>query len=143
MTKRIPVVDGLFAETPEGPRLLGSRCRTCGTPSFPRASVCRNPGCREGAAEDARFGPAGTLWSYAIQHYPPPAPAKYDQPYVPYVLGLVDMRDGIRILGRMSDVEGTAGLRIGMPVELVVEKLYTDPDGNEVLTWKFRPGRAA
>ena len=29
-------MDGLFAETAQGPRLLGSRCETCETAYFPR-----------------------------------------------------------------------------------------------------------
>ncbi len=144
MTKRVPVVNGLFAETAAGPRLLGSRCGGCGTPSFPKAAVCRNPACPGGAVAEALLGPHGTLWSWAIQHYPPPAPVRYDQPYVPYVLGLVDLADGIRVLGRMSGVDGTSGLRVGMAVELVVEPLCTDQDGTAVTTWKFRPaGRPA
>jgi hypothetical protein len=30
-------------------------------------------------------------------------------------------------------------LRIGQEMELVIETLYHDDDGNEVLTWKWRP----
>ena len=45
--EQIPVVEGLFAQTTEGPRLLGSRCQGCGVPCFPRSPVCRNPECRE------------------------------------------------------------------------------------------------
>ena len=50
--KRVPVAGGLFAETPEGPRLLGSMCTTCGTPYFPKPAVCRNPDCRATSLED-------------------------------------------------------------------------------------------
>jgi uncharacterized OB-fold protein len=53
MTKRLFVTEGLFAETTEGPRLLGSRCETCRTPYFPRAAVCHNPDCRESRMADA------------------------------------------------------------------------------------------
>ena len=31
-------------------------------------------------------------------------------------------------------------IRIGMPVELVVEALYTDESGRDVLTYKYAPG---
>ncbi len=133
----VPVAEGLFAETPDGPRLLGSRCATCGTPYFPKVAICRNPSCAGGAIEDAEFGPKGTLWSYTIQYYPPPPPAKYDEPYVPYAMGMIDMPEGVRVLARIStdDVESVSA---GSDVELVLEKLYTAPDGNDVITWKFR-----
>jgi uncharacterized OB-fold protein len=135
--KGTPVVEGLFAETPGGPRLLGSRCATCATPYFPASPICRNPSCANSAMEDAAFGPSGTLWSYTIQYYPPPPPVKYDEPFEPYALGLIDLAEGLRVLGRIStdDVKSVAA---GADVELVIEKLCTGPDGGDVITWKFR-----
>jgi hypothetical protein len=137
-TERIPVADGLFAETAEGPRLLGSRCAGCKTPYFPKAAVCHNPDCGGGRMEDAAFGPRGTLWSCAIQDYPPPAPVRYDQPYTPYAMGVVDLADGLRVLGRMA-VDDPRRLGVGMQVELVLDVLCHDERGREVITWKFRP----
>jgi len=134
---RVPVVEGLFAETAEGPRLLGSKCAACGTPYFPKSPVCRNPDCAGSSMIDATFGPEGTLWSYSVQHYPPPPPAKYDQPYVPYALGLVDLEDGLRVLARIC-VDDLESLRVGAALRLVLERLYTDQDGNDVITWQFR-----
>ena len=57
--KRIPVASGLFVEAPEGPRLVGSRCRTCKTPYFPKSAVCHNPECKGSNIENALFGPTG------------------------------------------------------------------------------------
>lgn len=134
----VHVAEGLFAETAEGPRLLGSRCATCGTPFFPKSPVCRNPACENGAMEDVTFGPRGTLWSYAVQHYPPPPPAKYEEPYAPYALGLIDLAEGLRVLARISTGH-IDELQVGADVELVLERLYVDDQGNEVITWQFRP----
>lgn len=137
-TKRVPVAEGLFTETAEGPRLLGSKCVSCGTPYFPKTPVCHNPDCRGSKVEDATFGPRGKLWSYAIQNYPPPPPAKFDEPFTPYALGLVDLPEGLRVLTRIS-TDNPEGVEVGAEVELVLEKLYTDHEGNDVVTWKFRP----
>ncbi len=137
-TNRVPVAEGLFTETAEGPRLLGSKCSACGTPYFPKSPVCHNPDCRETRVEDAAFGPKGKLWSYSVQYYPPPPPAKYDEPYTPYALGLVDLPEGLRVLARIS-TDNPEGIKPGSAVELVLEKLYRDQDGNEVISWKFRP----
>lgn len=136
--QRVPVIRDLFADTAGGPRLLGSRCAACGTPYFPRSPVCRNPACDAPDIEEAAFGPRGTLWSYAVQYYAPPAPVRYDQPFEPFAIGVVDLPEGLRVLGRLStaDLEQIA---IGMPVELVIERLCGGADGGEVTTWKFRP----
>ncbi|MCH8901514.1 MAG: OB-fold domain-containing protein [Chloroflexi bacterium] len=136
--KQIPVVEGLFEETADGPRLLGSICATCDMPYFPKSHVCHNPDCDESKMEDATFGPQGTLWSYTVQYYPPPPPAKYDEPYTPYALGLVDLPEGLRVLARIS-TDDPEGLQIGADVTLVLERLHGDMEGNEVITWMFRP----
>jgi len=136
--KTVPVAEALFTETEDGPRLLGSKCASCGTPYFPRSAVCHNPECRESMMEEASFGPRGTLWSCAIQNYPPPAPARYEEPYTPYALGMVDMPEGLRVLGRIS-TDDPEGVQVGVEVELVLERLYLDENENEVITWKFRP----
>jgi uncharacterized OB-fold protein len=134
----VPAAEGLFTETADGPRLLGSKCASCGTPYFPKSAVCHNPECRESRMEDASFGPRGTLWSCAIQNYPPPPPARYEEPYKPYALGMVDMPEGLRVVARIS-TDDPKGVRVGAEVELVLERLCLDEDGSEVITWKFRP----
>lgn len=134
------VIDGLFEQTPEGPCLIGSRCAACGAPYFPKSPVCHNPECGESRIEDATFGGRGTLWSLAIQDYPPPPPAKYDEPYQPYAIGVVDLDDGLRVMGRLSDIDPHRA-EPGIAVELVLEPLYHEADGSEILTWKFRPLR--
>lgn len=140
MTTRttIPVAEGLFAETANGPRLLGSKCASCDTPYFPKAAICHNPNCTDSKLEDAEFGPHGKLWSFTVQVYPPPPPAKYDEPFEPYALGLVDMTEGLRVLAKVSTDDLTS-VKVGANVELVIEKLYTNAEGNEVTTFKFRP----
>ncbi len=137
-TNRVPVISNLFAETAQGPRLLGSKCVTCGAPYFPKAAVCHNPDCNEGRIEDTTFGPRGTLWSFAVQYYAPPPPVKYDEPFVPFAIGVVDLPDGLRLLGRIS-VDDLRKIKIGMAVELIIDRLCGGVDGSEVTTWKFRP----
>ena len=137
-TSRIPVAKNLFTETSDGTRLQGSRCTTCKTPYFPKSAVCHNPDCDDSRMEDALFGPQGTVWSCAVQDYPPPAPAKFDKPYQPYAMGVVDLDDGLRVLGRMK-VDDPSAARPGQRVALVTDTLAHDDDGNELVTWKFEP----
>lgn len=136
--ERVPVVEGLFAETANGPRLLGSRCRSCGTPYFPRSLLCHNPQCNESRTEDVEFGPRGRLWSCAIQNYPPPPPARYEEPYRPYAVGVVDLDEGLRVVARMA-VDRPESLQPGSKVELCIEPLCREEDGRTIVTWQFKP----
>ena len=137
-TNRIPAVEGLFTETADGPRLLGSKCKGCGATYFPKDTVCHNPGCSDPAMEDAHFGPAGKIWSCAIQNYAPPPPALTREPYEPYAMGVIDLDDGLRVIGRI-DVDDPMNVPVGGEVELVIGGLCDDDDGNEIVTWMFRP----
>lgn len=137
-TEGTPVIEGLFTDTDDGARLLGSRCATCDTPYFPRSELCHNPDCDHSDMQDASFGPRGVLWSYSVQNYPPPPPARYDEPYVPYALGVVDLTDGLRVVGRMA-VEDPGQLDVGGDVELVLGVICHDDDGNPQLSWMFQP----
>lgn len=133
---RVPAVEGLFTDDDGVARLLGSRCATCGTPYFPASSLCHHPDCDDSATEDASFGPSGTVWSYSVQNYPPPPPARYDEPFEPYALCVVDLDDGLRVVGRMAADD--AGLEVGSKVELALGPICHEDDGTEVISWMFR-----
>lgn len=141
MTERVPVVPGLFVETPEGPRLLGSRCGTCGTHFFPKVGRCTNPTCRSESVHDAELGPHATLYSYTVQHYAPPPPFRFDPPFQPFAVGLVELREGLRVISMLA--LPPSEVRIGMPLRLVIEPMATDDQGRAIVTWKFAPEGAA
>jgi len=136
--ERVEAAAGLFEDTGDGPRLLGSQCATCETPYFPRSEACHNPDCTRSDMQAARFGPRGTLRSVALQNYPPPAPTVAPEPYRPYGVGLVDMPEGLRVLGRLAhDQPGT--VEPGGQVELVLAPLGRDAEGREVISWLWKP----
>ena len=96
---REPCVPGLFSEE-EGARLHGARCTCCNTPYFPRVAACRNPACEESKIVPCTFGGEGRLWSYSVADFPPPPPHRYDKPFVPYAIGVVDLDSGLRVVGQ-------------------------------------------
>ena len=67
-------------------------------------------------------------------------PVYYKGP-VPYAFGYVELPDGVRVETLFSDGDPEA-LKIGMDVELVIEKLHGDDEGNEIMAYKFRPVKA-
>ncbi len=137
MIETRPVVDGLFAVGPDGPRLIGTRCTSCTTNYFPQAPSCRNPACRDKVVEPLLLPERGTLYSYTVQHYRPPPLFRMDD-WSPYALGVVDLGNGVSVMGMLTDVAHDA-ITIGMPLRLVVEPLHIDDEGRTVLTYKFAP----
>ena len=137
--KQIPAVGGVFTWPSTEPRFIASRCKQCGTVSFPKSPVCRNPKCKNKAdVEETLLTRQGKLLSYTLVCYPPPPPFVAPKPFVPFPIGEVEFPEGIAILGQMIGGK-YEDLKIGMEVEMVVDKLFDDDRGNEVVGWKFRP----
>ncbi len=135
----MPVAEDLFRDSADGPALVGTRCTSCGAHYFPKSLSCRNPGCDAKAVEETLLGRRGTLYSYTVQGYRPPALFGMD-PWEPYALGLVELPEGLRVMGMLTGCP-LEEIRIDMPVELTVEALYTDDEGRDVLDLQVPPER--
>lgn len=132
----VPVIAGLFAEEPDGVRLLGTRCQSCGTHYFPRCATCRNPECDGKQVGDALLPQTGTLYSYTIQHYEPPL-FRIDD-WQPYAIGVADLGDGVQVMGMLDGV-ALDEIRIGMPLRVAARTLYHNAQGVAVATYAFVP----
>jgi uncharacterized OB-fold protein len=64
-------------------------------------------------------------------------PAEYKGP-VPYAFGYVELPEGVRIESLFTGCD-FENLEIGLCVELVLEKISEDEQGNDVVCHKFRP----
>ena len=134
------MAESLFEVAGDNVALVGSRCLTCGAHAFPKAVACSNPECDHGDLETTLFGRRGRLYSWTVQAYQPP-PLFRMQPWQPYAIGLVEVPEGLRVMAMLAG-DGQ-DLRIDLPMELVVEPLYLNEEGVEVLTYKYRPEAAA
>jgi len=135
--EKMPVIEGLFTLDAEDPKLIASRCLSCGTYFFPETISCANPQCAGKKVERAFLSRRGKLWSYTVQYYPPPPPFKAREPFTPYGIGLVELPERIRVLGMLTESDPDS-LQVGMEVELILETMYEE-EGKEVVSWKFRP----
>ena len=133
---RVPVADGVFTWPADEARLIGSRCAACGIVTFPVQDSC--PRCASTEMVEHLLPRRGRLWAWTTQEFPPPSPP-YAGPtgaaFVPYGVGYVELGE-VRVETRLTRTEG---LRIGMDMELVLIPFRTDDDGNEVVTFAFRP----
>ncbi|HSV81226.1 MAG TPA: OB-fold domain-containing protein [Ramlibacter sp.] len=113
--------------------LVGMRCSSCGTKAFPARTVCSKCGADTGL-EPALLSPRGTLYTYSEVHIAPK-----DFP-TPYVIGYVDLQDGVRVFGQ---IEGTAAtLRPDQQVETTTGVVRRRADGTPVISYKFRSTEA-
>lgn len=138
-SKRVAAIEGWYTlEDP--PHLIGSRCRSCGTYFFPRqGTYCRNPACEGTSFEDVKLSRNGRIWSYTNACYQPPPPFVSAEPFVPFAIAAVELEtERMIVLGQVVAGVAVADLRIGMPVELVLEPLYTQ-GGEEKVVWKWKP----
>jgi len=135
---KIPLDQGLWEQpqTPnEKPRLLGSRCTLCGEIYFPRKQKGWCLRCHKKSLEDVKLHGQGKIASYTIVEQPP-AGGFYRGP-VPYAYGFVDLADRVRLKTLFTN--DFDKLRVGADVELVIDTLYVDEPGNDVVTFKFQP----
>ncbi|MCJ8499484.1 SDR family NAD(P)-dependent oxidoreductase [Desulfatitalea alkaliphila] len=114
--------------------LVGGRCRTCGTPQFPKMDICVNPDCGAlHSQEDYEFAdrPAriktftGDLLAVSVD-----PPHKY---------GMVQFDDGGRLMADFTDCDFEE-LQVGLPVQMVFRKRTEDKQRGFVnYFWKATP----
>ncbi len=131
--------EGLWSDaaTPDGkPHLVGHECKSCGERFFPRKDNGICSCCQSTDLEETLLGSSGTISTFTVVMLRPPG--GYYRGEVPYALGYVKLADGVEVETLFTGCDPEE-IRLGMPVELVVEKLHDDDEGNQVITYKFRP----
>ena len=130
-----PAIEGWFT-TGDEPHLLGTRCADCGTVYFPREDTfCRNPDCRGTDLAETALSRRGTVWSYTQNHYAPPEPYVSPDPFVPYGVAAVELRDeALVVLGQLAEGTDVASLAVGDQVELVIDQTTRSIAGGQEQT---------
>ena len=119
-------------------RLMSAKCNSCGTYFFPKENYQHRPGCSRKGVEDILLPNKGTLASYVIQHYAPPPPFKTEKSITPYGIGLVEFKDEkIQVAGIITNTD-LKSLKLGMKMETVTLRLFTNDEKQDVVTWAFQ-----
>jgi len=133
--RQVPLKEGLF-KLPSSPEekgfLIGSRCRSCGEVFFPGRVYCAN--CTSADMEEIPLSTRGKLETFTISRGVPPGSIMQ----APYGIGQVRLPEGalVTTVFAQCDLEK---LDIGMDMELVMEKVKEDEQGNDVMAFKFKP----
>ncbi len=132
---RVPVADYFeVTDRDDAPaRLRGSRCPACDEVFYPRRLVCAK--CLTEGTDDVLLGTTGTLYTWTWVHVP--LFAKTDAKVSEYAVGQVDLPEGPRVQAILMGSPGD--FSIGMQLELGLETLRQDADGNDVVIYRFVP----
>src|SRR4030042_5324541 len=135
--KTIPVREGLWttpASPDEKPQLIGSECSACGEVFFPKREkgVCIRCGHR--GLKDVKLDRQGKIHSFSVIMQ---QPTNYFLGKAPYAYGWINLPN-VRVQAMFTGGDFNK-LHIGMPVELVIEELGVNEEGNMVLAHKYRP----
>jgi uncharacterized protein len=138
-----PISEGLFSwpvpALPARPVLYGARCADCGAVIFPAAPGC--PRCGENQMESVELPSRGTLYTWTTQEFLPKPPylgPETPQTFEPWAVGYVELPCGLRVEGRLYDVN-PQDLRFGMEFEVVVRPFRVTEDGTQVWCFGFVP----
>ena len=137
---RVAIEDGFFTipdDPAEPPRLLGSRCQSCGEVFYPRRHVCAR--CLHEGTDDLELGPRGRLYTWTYVHVP--LFAKKNAKVDAYGVGQIDLPEGPRVQAIL--VGGPDDFAIGMELELELEVLGPDKDANDIVIYRFKPVETA
>jgi uncharacterized OB-fold protein len=104
------------------------RCEACGALRHPPGPLC--PACGSSNLGYVVAAGTGVVHSYVVHHHPP-VPGRTP----PYVVALVELTEGVRMLGEVLD--GTAEtVAVGTPVELA---WHEDGAGVVLPAWRVTP----
>ncbi len=139
MSKQIPIAQGLFTWPAERPALLCSRCVDCGVASFPVAQSCMACSGQEVAIEE--LPGRGTLWTWTVQQFMPKPPYHSNETaetFRPYGVGYLELPGGVRVEGRLTENDPDK-LHIGMAMDVVFDTWRTEGNGDEIISFFFKP----
>jgi len=119
-------------------KLMGSRCRKCDALSVPPRPICTK--CHGSEMEWVEIKGKGRLAAFTCIAIGPPLMIKegYDRKH-PYVCGVVELGEGVKVVARIEGVDGTKPetIEIGTPVE--VDFLHRGEGENLTTFLVFRP----
>jgi len=104
-----------FWEGTQQGELRIQQCRSCGALRHPPGPLCTQ--CGSPVRGHVVASGRGTVYSFVVHHHPP-VPGKE----LPLVIALVDLEEGVRMLGELHDVD-PGSVEVGQPVRSRMERV--------------------
>jgi len=134
--QRVPIKPGFFTvpdDPGQPPRLLGTKCRSCGEHFYPRRQVCGK--CMSEQTSDVEMDARGTLYSYTFVHLPLFGSTNMEHADG-YGVGQIDLPEGPRVQAPLAGKQPQ--FRVGQTVQGELNVLRED-GGRDVVIVRFRP----
>jgi uncharacterized OB-fold protein len=119
-------------------KLMGSKCQKCGVLSVPPRSICIK--CYGSEMEWVEMKGKGKLVAFTCIAIGPPLMIKegYDRKH-PYVSGVVELEEGVKVVARIEGVDGSKPETIKIGIPLQVGFLHRGEGENSTTFLAFRP----
>ena len=133
-----PFNDISYERFVSGDKLMGSKCRKCGALSVPPRPICIK--CHGSDMEWVEMKGKGKLAAFTCVAIGPPFMIKegYDRKH-PYVSGVVELEEGVKVVARIEGVDASKPETIKIGAPLKIEFLHRGEGENSTTFLAFRP----
>lgn len=131
--KTIPLQEGLVAQDSAGKyHLLASRCNSCKRTFFPKRKYCGE--CGSPDVEVINLSDRGKVFSFTMVD----RKSAFTIIEPPYMEAEVEMPEGVSVFTILDKCDPQT-VNFGMEVEVYVDKVKEDEQGNDIIAYKFKP----
>ncbi len=117
---------------------MGSKCQRCGALYAPPRPLC--PKCHSTEMQWVKLKGKGRLAAFTCIAVGPPSMVKegYDRKH-PYISGVVELEEGVRVDGRIEGVDGTKPETIKVGTPLTAKYIHHGEGENLETVLAFKP----
>lgn len=132
----VALQEGLTARNASGEdRLVASRCAACDRVFFPKRKYCGK--CGSAGQDILLLNGQGRVHAFSLID----RKSQFTIIAPPYIQAEVAMPEGVHVFTVLDQCDIDA-VTTGMDVEVYVDIVRQDQDGNDVLAYKFKPATA-
>ncbi len=118
-------------------KIMGSRCKKCGALAVPPRPICVS--CFGSKMEWVQFKGDGKLAAFtSIVVAPPPMAKEGFGRNNPYIVGVVDLHEGVKIVARITGVDAKKPeqIKVGTPLQAEFLQRGEGPNRQAILAFK-------
>ncbi len=133
-----PFNDASYEQFLNSGKIMGSKCRKCGALALPPRPLCTS--CFGSQMEWVQFKGNGKLAAFtSIVVAPPPMAKEGFGRNNPYVVGVVELQEGVKIVARITGVDARKPEQIKVGTPLSPEFIQIGEEGNKQTALAFKP----
>jgi len=133
-----PFNDDSYEKFLNSGKIMGSKCRKCGALALPPRPICVS--CFGSQMEWVQFKGNGKLAAFtSIVVAPPPMAKEGFGRNNPYIVGVVELQEGVKIVARITGVDAKKPEQIKVGTPLGAEFIQKGEGANKQTSLAFKP----